>query len=32
MRMLVGIGKIGADGAAAGYGSAPAPTYMDRQA
>jgi hypothetical protein len=32
MRLLVGIGKSGPDGAAGAYGEPPTPTYVDRQA
>lgn len=32
MRMLVGIGKTGADGVAAGYGEPPSRAFIDRQA
>ena len=32
MRLLLGLGKVGADGAVGGYASNPGPTYVDRQA
>src|ERR1035437_3112582 len=32
MRLLLGLGKVGADGAIGGYASSPGPTYVDRQA
>jgi len=32
MRLLLGLGKVGADGAFGGYASNPGPTYVDRQA
>jgi hypothetical protein len=32
MRLLLGIGKVGADGAVGGYSSNPGPSYVDRQA
>jgi hypothetical protein len=32
MRLLLGIGRVGADGKVGGYAAAPGPTYVDRQA
>jgi hypothetical protein len=32
MRLMLGAGRPGADGSAAGYGSAPGPTWLDREA
>jgi hypothetical protein len=32
MRMLLGLGKVGADSSVGGYGETPGPTYVDRQA
>jgi hypothetical protein len=32
MRLLLGLGKVGADGTVGGYGANPGPAYVDRQA
>jgi hypothetical protein len=32
MRLLLGLGRVGADGKVGGYSAAPGPTYVDRQA
>jgi hypothetical protein len=32
MRLLVGVGTVGAEGTASGYGSQPGPNYVDREA
>ena len=32
MRLLLGLGKVGVDGAVGGYSSNPGPTYVDREA
>lgn len=32
MRLLLGLGKIGADGAVGGYATNPGPSYVDREA
>jgi hypothetical protein len=32
MRLVMGLGRVGPDGSVDGYGSAPGPTYVDRQA
>ena len=32
MRLLLGLGRVGPNGTPEGYASAPAPTYVDRQA
>jgi hypothetical protein len=32
MRLLLGLGKVGADGTIGGYSANPGPTYVDRQA
>jgi hypothetical protein len=32
MRLLVGVGTVGAEGTVSGYGSQPGPTYVDREA
>jgi hypothetical protein len=32
MRLLLGLGKVGTDGSVGGYGAAPGPAYVDRQA
>jgi len=32
MRLLLGLGKVGADGTVGGYGATPGPAYVDRQA
>jgi hypothetical protein len=32
MRLLLGLGRVGADGTVGGYSAAPGPTYVDRQA
>jgi hypothetical protein len=32
MRLILGLGKVGADGSIGGYSSNPGPTYVDRQA
>jgi hypothetical protein len=32
MRLLLGLGKVGADGTVSGYSANPGPTYVDREA
>jgi hypothetical protein len=32
MRLMLGLGKVGADGSVGGYSAAPGPAYFDRQA